>query len=219
MVGRGGRAASPRGGRAGRAAVEGHRGADSGSQPRAVLAAMEESAEARAEEGALDRRGGQSAAILQAEVRQLGGSGGEHRGPHGEAVPRALVQPRGSFDSEKVGLGASCDRSNWTAKEDNLILSLQQQWGNRWSSIADVRRLLPLFSLATPRTLRERRQDSMEVASTPRHGRGGALPGLLAYRPHAPSRPDPRGLRLLRAKHGNGELRRLQSEGRSCQYC
>ena len=38
-----------------------------------------------------------------------------------------------------------CDRSNWTPKEDNLILSLQQQWGNRWSSIADV-----LLSLSLP---------------------------------------------------------------------
>ena len=106
---------------------------------------MEESAEARAEEGALDRGGGQSAPTLQAEVRQLGGSGGEHRGPHGEAVSRAVVQSRGPFDSKEVGLRGLCDRSNWTPKEDNLILSLQQQWGNRWSSIADV-----LLSLSLP---------------------------------------------------------------------
>ena len=53
----------------------------------------------------------------------------------------------------------------------------------------------------------------MEVASTPRPGRGRALPGFLPHRPF-PHGPDPRGTRLLRASHGNGELRWVgSSEG------
>lgn len=28
--------------------------------------------------------------------------------------------------------------SAWTEEEDQLILSLQKEWGNRWSSIASV---------------------------------------------------------------------------------
>ena len=144
MVRGGGRAAATRRGGPGRAAVEGHRGADPGEEPRAVFAAMEESAEAGAEEGTLDRGGGQSAAIVQAEVRQLGRGGGQNRGTHREAVSRAMVQSRGPLHSKEVSLSGAFHRSNWTAKEDNLILSLQQQWGNRWSSIADVSSSLSL---------------------------------------------------------------------------
>lgn len=34
--------------------------------------------------------------------------------------------------------GAAVRRRPWTAEEDNLILSLQQQWGNQWAAIARV---------------------------------------------------------------------------------
>ena len=177
--------------------MEGHRGADPGEEPRAVFAAMEESAEAGAEEGTLDRGGGQSAAIVQAEVRQLGRGGGQNRGTHREAVSRAMVQSRGPLHSKEVSLSGAFHRSNWTAKEDNLILSLQQQWGNRWSSIADVSFSLS-SDVATPRPLGKRREDPMEVSATSRHrpfpvarpGRFAALPALR--------RAGPRGLRRLR---------------------
>lgn len=33
---------------------------------------------------------------------------------------------------------AGVRRSDWTEEEDMLIVSLQRQWGNRWSSIAEV---------------------------------------------------------------------------------
>ena len=34
--------------------------------------------------------------------------------------------------------GAAVRRRPWTAEEDNLILSLQKQWGNKWAAIAKV---------------------------------------------------------------------------------
>ena len=34
--------------------------------------------------------------------------------------------------------GAAVRRRPWTAEEDNLILSLQQQWGNKWAAISKV---------------------------------------------------------------------------------
>ena len=49
-----------------------------------------------------------------------------------------MVQSRGPLHSKEVSLSGAFHRSNWTAKEDNLILSLQQQWGNKWARIAEL---------------------------------------------------------------------------------
>lgn len=86
----------------GREAVAGDRGPRPAPDARAVLAAVEEEAEAGSEDGSLERGGGPSAAAVQGPILQLGGGGEAHRGPHAEAVSRAVVQPRGSSHPEGV---------------------------------------------------------------------------------------------------------------------
>lgn len=54
--------------------------------------------------------------------------------------------------------------SNWTEEEDKLIISLQKEWGNRWSSIANVCVMMKSNGVEYEGSFRECSEDSMENA-------------------------------------------------------
>ena len=131
--------------------MEGDRGADSRSQPRAVFAAVEEGAEAGAEEGSPEE---DSLLVL---YKQSGGNWAEVA----EHIPgRTAKQCRERWCNH---INPDIRKGDWSVVEDNIIVSLQKQWGNRWSAIAEVA-LRGTGDVAIAGSLGEFGEDSVEDA-------------------------------------------------------